>query len=109
MNVEELIRLHDRVLNRKVEENVFLNQRLRARLQDRGRLRHSTWRLRIRHPLVVYGFLLILFTVLNFILVGHLEKRNIPSRPAQQLIQPMNAFSPYFPGSISDAYQQVMK
>jgi hypothetical protein len=109
MNVEELLELHNRVLNRKVEENVFLSQRLTARVQGRERLRHSGWRLSFKKPVLVYGFLFFLFTLLNFIVVDHLKKREVSPPQASQSFSIPSAFSPDYPGSIAYAYREVMK
>ena len=109
MKIEELIQLHNQALNRKVEENAYLNQRLITRLQNRERIRHSAWWLPLKKSILVYSFLLILFTILNFILVNNLDKRDIPFQPALQTMLALNAFSPHYPGSISRAYQEVMK
>jgi hypothetical protein len=109
MNLEELIQRHNQTLDRKIEEDVFLNQRIIARLHERQRLRHSAWWLPLKKSILVYSFLLILFTILNFILVNNLDKRDIPSQPAQQTVLALNAFSPHYPGSISRAYQEVLK
>ena len=109
MNLENLIQLHNQALNRKVEENIYLQQRLKARWQERQRSRHSSWRLPLKKSLLVYSILLILFTILNFILVNSLENHKILSKPVQQVEINLNAFSPHYPGSISKAFQQVMK
>ena len=109
MKIEELIQLHNETLNRKVEENVFLNQRIKARLKDRTGVKHPSLWLTFRKSILVYSFLLILFTVLNFILIDGLRKQDTPPKPTQQIVLTMNAFSPSYPGSISQAYAEVMK
>jgi len=109
MKIEELIQLHNQALNRKVEENVYLNQRIKARLRDRKRSKLTGLWLPFRKSILVYSFLLVLFTVLNFILIDGLKKQDPPPKPTQQIILTMNAFSPGYPGSISQAYAEVMK
>lgn len=109
MKIEDLIQVHNQVLDRKVEENVYLNQRIKAWLRDRtGTKHHALW-LPFRKSILVYSFLLILFTVLNFILIDNLKKQDTPLQPTQQIVLTMNAFSPSYPGSISQAYTEVMK
>jgi len=107
MKIEELIQLHNEALNRKVEQTPFLNQRLKARLKDRGRAKHTVLGILFKKSILVYSFLLILFTVLNFILIDGLKKPE--TRPTQQVVLTMNAFQPTYPGSISKAYSEVMK
>jgi hypothetical protein len=109
MKIEELIQLHNQTLNRKVEENVYLNQRIKARLRDRKGSTSPTPRFPYRKSILVYSFLLVLFTVLNFILIDGLKKQDTPPKPTQQIVLNMNAFSPGYPGSISQAYAEVMK
>ena len=107
MKIEELIQSHNAALNRKVEQAPFLNQRLKARLKDRGSAKRPVLGILFKKPVLVYSFLLILFTVLNFILIDGLRKPG--ARPTQQVVMTMNAFQPTYPGSISHAYAQVMK
>lgn len=109
MKIEDLIQLHNQALNRKVEENVYLNQQIKARLRDRKGSTSPTLWLPFRKSILVYSFLLILFTVLNFILIDGLKKQDTPPKPTQHIVLTMNAFSPHYPGSLSQAYAQVMK
>lgn len=109
MKLEKLIQLHNQALNRKVEENAYLNQRIKARLRDRTGTKHKTLWIPFRKSILVYSFLLILFTVLNFILIDNLKKQVTSPQPTQQIVLTMNAFSPNYPGSISQAYAEVMK
>jgi hypothetical protein len=109
MKIEDLIQLHNQALNRKIEENVYLNQQIKAYLRDRKGSKHPGLWLPFRKSILVYSFLLILFTVLNFILIDGLKKQDNSPRPPQQIILTMNAFSPHYPGSISQAYAEVMK
>lgn len=109
MKIEDLIQVHNQALNRKVEENVYLNQRIKARLRDRKGFTSPTLRLPFRKSILVYSSLLILFTVLNFMLIQGLKKQDSPPRPTQPIVLTLNAFSPGYPGSISQAYEEVMK
>jgi hypothetical protein len=109
MKIEDLIQLHNQALNRKVEENVFLNQQIKAYLRDRKGSKYPGLWLPFRKSILVYSFILILFTVLNFILIDGLKKKDNSPRPPQQIILTMNAFSPHYPGSISQAYAVVMR
>jgi hypothetical protein len=110
VKIEELIRLHSQALDRKVEKNTFPAQRIKARLKDREQpTKPSLWGL-LRKPVLVYGFLFILFTILNFILITGLEKRNTPKTGSITLTQVnVSAFQPDYPGSISHAWREVVK
>ena len=103
MKIEELIHLHNKALNRKVDQNPFLNQRIKARLKER---RYSI----LTKPVIVYSFIFILFTILNFMLIDHLSERTI-LKPVPETVThiDMTAFHPTFPGSIGNAYQEMMK
>jgi hypothetical protein len=109
MKIEDLIQLHNQALNRKVAENVYLNQQIKARLRDRKGSKYPGLWFPFRKSILVYSFLLILFTVLNFILIDGLKKQDTPPKPTQQIVLTMNVFSPHYPGSISQAYAEVMK
>jgi hypothetical protein len=111
MKIEELIQLHNEALNRKVQENIFLNQRIKARLKDRKRGKQRGMWLALRKPVLVYSFLLIIFTVLNFILIDGLKKRDtrLAQPPVLTLNLNLNTLQPTFPGSITHAYAEVMK
>lgn len=103
MKIEELIHLHNEALNRKVDQNPFLNQRVKARLKER---RYSI----LTKPVMVYGFIFILFTLLNFMLIERLsEKTSIKPVPETAVQIDMTAFHPAFPGSIGKAYREVIK
>lgn len=109
MKIEDLIQLHNQALNRKVEENVYLNQQIKARLRDRKRIKHPGLWLPLRKSILIYSCLLLLLTILNFILIDGLIKKDDSPKPTQQIVLTMNAFSPHYPGSISQAYAEVMK
>jgi len=109
MKIEDLLQSHNQVLNRNVNENAFLNQQIKARLRDRKASKHPGPGLPFRKSILVYSFLVILFTVLNFILVDFLDKQDSPLQPTRQIFLTMNAFSPGYPGSISHAYAEVMR
>jgi len=111
MKIEKLIQLHNEALNRKVQENIFLNQRIKARLKNHERLKQPRIWLALRKPVLVYGFLLIIFTVLNLILIDGLKKRDtrLAQPPVLTLNLNINTLQPTFPGSIAHAYAEVMK
>jgi hypothetical protein len=103
MKIEELIRLHNETLNRKVDQDPFLNQRIKARLKERE---HTI----LTKPVIVYGFIFILFTVLNLMVIDRLSERTALN-PIPEIVTQidMTAFHPAFPGSIGKAYQEVIK
>ena len=107
MKIEKLIQLHKKTLDKMVGENIFLNQRIKARMKDREHRKPRWMWLALRKPVLVFSFLLIIFTVLNFILIDGLKKRDT------LLIQPpvltLNTLQLTYPGSITHAYSEVMK
>ena len=109
MKIEDLIHLHNDRLNRKVEENIFLNQRIKARLKDSEHTKLPIFGLPFKKSILVYSFLLLVFTLLNFMFINGLKKQDTPPKPTEQVVLAMNAFSPTYPGSISRAYKEVMK
>jgi len=110
MNIDDLIRLHNDALDRKVEKKPFLNQRIKARLNEREYAKQPGAWFRLKKSILVYGFVFILFTVLNLMLIGGLKKKE-PPKPGPGTLAPVNmtAFQPAYPGSISRAYGEVMK
>jgi hypothetical protein len=113
MKIEDLIQSHNKALQRSVEANPFLAQRLKDRLRENKRPVPSLHRAVLsvsRHPLLLYSFLFLLFTFLNLLLV---EGFSIPSSkthsPSENLVADLQSFSPDFPGSINKAYLEVMK
>ena len=111
MKIEKLIQWHNETLDKKVNENIFLNQRIKARLRDRERPKLPGIWLALRKPVLVYSFLLIIFTILNFILIDGLKKRDtlLTQPPVLTINLNFNTFQPTFPGSITHAYAEVMK
>jgi hypothetical protein len=110
MNIDDLIRLHNETLNRKVENKPFLNQRIKARLNQREHAGQPGAWFRLKKSILVYSFVFILFTVLNLMLIGGLKTQESP-KPGPGTLAPVNmtAFQPAYPGSISRAYGEVMK
>ncbi len=111
MNIEKLIQWHNETLDKKVNENIFLNQRIKVRLRDlEHRKKRWIWHA-LRKPVLVYSFLLIIFTVLNFILIDGLKKRDtrLAQPPVLTFNLNINTLQPTFPGSITHAYAEVMK
>lgn len=107
MKIEELIQLHNEALDRGAGENIFLNQRIKARLRDRGAPKPTGRRFPLKKAALVYGFLFIVFTFINFILIDGLKKQGPRPGPANVMV--VDSFQPTFPGSISRAYAGVMK
>ena len=109
MKIEKLIQLHNETLDKRVNENIFLNQRIKARLKDHKRLKQRGMWLVLRKPVLVYSFLLIIFTVLNFVLIDGLKKRDTRLTQPPVLTLNLNTLQPTYPGSITHAYSEVMK
>lgn len=107
MKIDDLIQLHNEALNRKVEENPFLNQRIKARLKDKKYTKFPALLKPLRKYALVYGFLFIILTLINFIVINGVKKDK--PQPKQPVLLTMNAFEPTYPGSISRAYTEVMK
>ena len=110
MKLADVIQLHNERLNRAAAENVFLGQRLKAYIKNRQHGNNLLPRLLFRRPVLVYGLLLIVFTILNFIIIGSLRRPVVPPAPEtfRQPVLTLNAFSPAPHGSISHAYTEVM-
>lgn len=106
MDFEKLIRLHKNVLEQKVEENVFLSQRIKARMKDSWKMK-DTLGIRLRKYALVYSFFFIIFTLINFIGIGLIKKKAAPPQP--EYIVKMDAFQENYPGSINKVYQEVLK
>ncbi len=107
MKINELIQLHNETLNRKVEENPFLNQRIKARLKDSQYSKFPALLKPLRKYAFVYGFLFIILTLINFVIINGVKKHE--PQPGQPVLLTMNAFELNYPGSISRAYTEVMK
>ncbi|MCP5104042.1 MAG: hypothetical protein GY950_11720 [bacterium] len=110
MKIEELIGLHNEALNRKVDENTFLAQRINARLKDVKDGEHQKeWErwFPLRNPVLLYSLLLVIFTIVNVTIINGLKKHEPQSKTPVLLA--VNVFQPSYPGSISRAYQEVMK
>ena len=107
MNIEKLIHLHNERLNREVEDDVFLAQRIKARLKaSRGPARAGLWNALYKQVLV-YGMALLVFTLINFFLIDSIKPKEAP--PVSPPLLSLNTMSPDYPGSINHAYARVMK
>jgi len=109
MKIEEIIQLHNVKLEQEVEENYSLKQYLVTNIYHRQQKKKSFHRLLFNKPVLVYGLLLIVFTIFNLIIINMLKKNSIPPKPINQLALNVEVFSPTVPGSISHAYTEVMK
>jgi hypothetical protein len=107
MKIDNLIQLHNEALNRKVEKNPFLNQRIKARLKDNQYTKFPALLKPLRKYALAYGFLFIILTLINFVIITGVKKYE--PQPKQPVLLTMNAFEPTYPGSISQAYTEVMK
>ena len=110
MNIDDLIRLHNDALDREVEKKPFLNQRIKARLNQREHASQPGAWFRLKKSILVYSFAFILFTVLNLMLISGLKKKE-PPKPGPETFALVNltAFQPAYPGSISRAYHELMR
>lgn len=106
MELERIVRMHNQALEKRAEENIFLNQRIKARLNERQRAR-SPFAFRFKRAVLAYTFLLLVFTLAN-LLVINLVKRPGPA-PMPAHIVKMDDFRADFPGSISLAYLEVTR
>jgi hypothetical protein len=111
MKIERLIQWHNETLDKKVDENSFLNQRIKTRLKGLEHRKQRGMRLDLRKPVLVYSLLLIIFTVLNFIIIDGLKKRDtrLTQPPVSTINLNLNTLQSTFPGSITHAYAEVMK
>ncbi|MCP4218258.1 MAG: hypothetical protein GY765_26720 [bacterium] len=105
MDINEIIESHNRRLNRKVEAEPFLSQRLKAGLRDKERTAHPIRRLFPVKSLLTYSLLLIIFVVLNFFIISSLEKKSSP--PPSPLLITNNSLQADYPGSITLAYLEA--
>jgi hypothetical protein len=114
MNIENLIQSHNDALQKKVDENIYLNQRIKARLKE-GSPSNLPLIPRLTRSALIYASLFLIFTLLNILFIGQIKKEkpsnmhpHPPIHTPTQTIQ-MSAFSADFPGSISGAYAKVIK
>jgi hypothetical protein len=106
MEVEEIIKLHSEALERKVEADPFRPGRVKARLREN--LRPA--RLPLGRTVLLYGLLVVVFTFVNFMVISGLkEKKVLPSRVSAYSVETIDSLQATYPGSISHAYEEVMK
>ncbi len=111
MDIEQLLRRHSEELDRRVEDNVFVRQRLRSRLKES---RSSAYPLlpRFVKNSLLYAILLVLFTIINLLVMsglGIVDKKS-PEPLQQYLVNNMisiEAFEPVLPGSLHQGYSQA--
>jgi hypothetical protein len=111
MKIEELIQLHNEKLSRKADENPFLAQRIKARLKDRGPSKFPAIWQPLRKYALLYSFLFIVLTLFNFLLIDGVKKQSSPAVQPQPAAFTLNldTLRPDYPGSISQAYKEVIK
>ena len=107
MDLEKLIKNHHRLLEEKSSEDGFLKQRLKARLNEKKTSALNPLVFRFRKWLVVYGFVFLILIFFNFKLIDWLSTKKSPNTHVITMIE--NPFQPVFPGSISQAFQEVFK
>ncbi len=107
MDLEKLIRSHNKALEQEVDNNVSLKNRLRTRLNEKNFREKSPLTLRLRRLVVFYGIVFMFLIFFNFKLIGWLGKE----KPHLTHLVTMNEnpFQPVFPGSISQAYMESIK
>ena len=106
MDLDKLIHQHNQLLNKKVEDNVFLSQHIKARLNDPGKIKGKL-KISLRKYALLYSFLFVIFILINFIGIGMIKKKTAPPQP--KYLVNLDAFQANFPGSISKVYQEVLK
>jgi len=106
MDLEKLILQHNELLEQMVEENVFLRQRIKARLKDPGKIKDKRM-ISLRQYVLLYSLLFVIFTLINFFGIGLIKKKVDPPRLGYTV--KMDAFQANYPGSISYVYQEVLK
>ena len=107
MDLEKLINLHNRTLEKRVNEDGYLKERLKARLKEKNRLDSSSLIFRFRKLMVIYSFIFLLLIFFNFKLIDWLSVEKSPRTHVITVSE--NPFQPVFPGSISQAYLEVIK
>jgi hypothetical protein len=106
MNIEELIQSHNDTLEKKANENIYLNQRIKARLRETSITRLPLIP-RLTRTALIYGSLFLVFTLINILFIGQIKKA--PSSQLHTHTIKMEAFAADFPGSLSSAYSKVIK
>lgn len=106
MDFKTLIQQHNKKLEQQVEENAFLNQRIKARLQSSTATRYPLM-MGLRKRVLLYSLLFLLLTLLNFTVIGLVKKPLTASPPVH--IARADAFRPDAPGNIYQAYLEVIK
>jgi len=107
MDLEKLIKLHNRQLEERAKEDVYLGQRLKTRIKEKNHSNSNTLAFRLRKWMVVYTFILLLLIFFNFKLIGWLSTEKVSKTHAITMNE--NPFQPVFPASISQAYLEVLK
>jgi len=107
MDLEKLINLHNRTLEKRVNEDGYLKERLKARLKEKNRLDSNSLIFRFRKLMVIYSFIFLLLIFFNFKLIDWLSVEKSPRTHVITVSE--NPFQPVFPGSISQAYLEVIK
>ncbi len=109
MEFDRLISMHNEALEKRVEENLFLNQRIKARLRESRRAKPLLVS-RLRKAVLAYSFLFLVFTLTNLAVINLVKKKGVPApKPAYQVQVELADLAVDFPGSISQAYLEVTK
>lgn len=107
MNIEKVIRLHNRFLENEVNDNVYLIQRIRVRLKDKNFKKKSALNLRFRKLVILYSLVFLFFIFINFKFLGWLNKEK--TRETFLVTVNENPFQPVIPGSLSHAFLETFK
>lgn len=109
MKIEDIIQRHSEALDREVNDKPFLAQKLKNRLAENKK--ESAGRLRplVLKPVILYLFLFIAFTSLGLWVIKGINPTEPPRKPSPSLAVMAEAVQPDYPGSISRAYNEVMK
>jgi hypothetical protein len=105
MDIKTLIRYHNDALEQRAAEDGYLGQRLKARLRETSTA-GSTLIPRFVRTILLYGFLFLILTLVNIVVLDLVKKKQ-PESP-REIVVKMEAFQPDYPGSFSRAYAEVI-
>ena len=107
MDLEELFRSHNKLLDKEVENQTYLQQRIEAGFSERKDSGTFSWLLGLSKLVVLYGFIFLILIFANIKLINWLNNDKLSAD--KLIIAQQNPFQPIFPGSISQAYEEIIK
>lgn len=104
--IEEIIALHNDLLNESAAEDIYLQQRIKARCRQAEAKPplFDSLNLRFVKLVTTYAFLFFILVFVNFILINSLKDRNTAPKITGQ---EMDVFMAAVPGSITSAFTEV--